>query len=175
MKKMILVSGKSESGKDVVAETIMTYLIANGFSAISIALGDLLKFFAIKFYGWDGKDKYTSRDLLFKVSDRIHEVDYDLIVRTISVMVDTIREEYDYVIISDLRFKNEYCYLTEKYNCVTIRVEREGYKNSMSEEQRNNISEVDLDNIDFDYYINKTKLSEKYEQTYHVLEEILNG
>lgn len=172
---MILVSGKSESGKDVVAEAIMTYLLANGFSAISIALGDLLKFFAIKFYGWDGTDKYTSRDLLFKVSDRIHEVDYDLIVRTISVMVDTIREEYDYVIISDLRFKNEYCYLTEKYNCVTIRVEREGYKNSMSEEQRNNISEVDLDNIDFDYYINKTELSEKYKQTYHVLEEILNG
>lgn len=172
---MILVSGKSESGKDVVAEAIITYLLANGFSAISIALGDLLKFFAIKFYGWDGIDKYTSRDLLFKVSDRIHEADYDLIVRTISVMVDTIREEYDYVIISDLRFKNEYCYLTERYNCVTIRVEREGYKNSMSEEQRNNISEVDLDNIDFDYYINKTKLSEKYEQTYHVLEEILNG
>ena len=172
---MILVSGKSESGKDVVADSIITYLIANGFSAISIALGDLLKFFAIKFYGWDGKDKCTSRDLLFKVSDRIHEVDYDLIVRTISVMVDTIREEYDYVIISDLRFKNEYCYLTEKYNCVTIRVEREGYKNSMSEEQRNNISEVDLDNIDFDYYINKTELSEKYKQTYHVLGEILNG
>lgn len=172
---MILISGKSESGKDVVAKMIEEILFSSMKSSISIALGDLLKFFAIKFYGWDGKNKYSSRDLLFKISDRIHEIDYDLIVRTISVMVDTIIDEYDYIIISDLRFQNEYCYLTEKYNCVTIRVERKDHENSMSELQRNNISEIDLDNIDFDYYIDKTNLQEKYEQTYHVLEEILNG
>jgi len=57
--------------------------------------------------------------------------------------------------VPDTRRKNEIYYLQAMFpdKVTTIRVERLGFKSPLTEEQLKHISETDLDNFKFDYYI----------------------
>ena len=52
--KVILVSGKAESGKNYVANLIMSSLVPK-YSVLQIAFGDYLKFLCRRYLGWNGK------------------------------------------------------------------------------------------------------------------------
>jgi hypothetical protein len=59
-------------------------------------------------------------------------------------------KEWDYVLIPDTRFHNEASLFN---NAITVRVNRLNFKSPLTEEQQNHSSETDLDDFDFDYYI----------------------
>jgi hypothetical protein len=62
--------------------------------------------------------------------------------------------EWDYVLIPDCRFHNELTRWDENWDTTTIRVNRLNFENDLTSEQKNHISETQLDTYNFDYVIN---------------------
>ena len=55
MKKVILISGKAQNGKDTVANILREVLHENGERVLVTHYADLLKYICRNYFEWDGK------------------------------------------------------------------------------------------------------------------------
>lgn len=160
-----MISGKAQNGKDSTADILMNYLKGK---SIKLSLADYLKYICKKYYGWNGEKDEKGRSLLqFVGTDLIRDklgwqnFHVDRICQDIKIA----ENEYDYFLIPDTRRKNE-IYITQGMfpdKVITIRVERIGFESPLTLEQQNHISETDLDNFKFDYYIKSKSGLDKLE------------
>lgn len=156
MKKVILISGKAGSGKDTVGSALKENLISTGVPSEKIIIthyADLLKYIANSYFGWNGVKDIRGRSLLQYIgTDIVRARDerfwIDFIIRLLTVFAD----EWEYVIIPDARFLNEITEIQKIFPTRTIRVTRNA-NSLLSEEQKNHISENELDDFDFDFHI----------------------
>lgn len=154
--KVILVSGKARSGKDYVAKLLKTELekkTGNGRGVLIIHYADALKVFCREHFGWDGTKSETSRSLLQGVGTEIARANYeDTWVDVVIALLRGFASIYDYVIIPDVRFKNEIEKPQKYFDCITVRVNN-SHKNNLTEEQRKHKSETDLDDYPFQFVL----------------------
>jgi hypothetical protein len=76
-------------------------------------------------------------------------------------LVTAFQNDFDYVLISDCRFKNEANGFTKAgFDNITVRVTRIDFESSLTDEQKAHPSETSLDDYDFDYYINAKNMEE---------------
>lgn len=150
--KIVLISGKAESGKDTAAKMILEKV--NGKR---IGIGDYIKIFAREYLEWNGEKDKKGRTLLQELGDKgrgIHSSFWlEFLKKTISLM-EKIGEEV--IIIPDLRLRKELIWFLANFpigDVISLRVTRIGHENSLTEEQRNHITEIDLDDENFDYRI----------------------
>ena len=174
--KVIMISGKAESGKNFVADVIRHKLEGDGYRVLTVAFGDYVKFLCRTYFDWNGEKDEKGRTLLQHIgTDVFRKYDEDYFANRV---VDLIKatDIWDYVIIPDLRFENELHIIHSNFDSVAIRVERKGYTNRLTNEQKLNQSETELDNHPgFDYIITATDVAEKKRQTLTILEDVLNG
>ena len=174
--KVIMISGKAESGKNFVADVMRRKLEDDGNKVLAVAFGDYVKFLCSTYFGWDGKKDDKGRCLLQHIGTGVfRQYDEDFFANRV---VDLIKATggWDYVIIPDLRFENELHIIHSNFDAVAIRVERSGFENSLTTTQKLNQSETELDNHPgFDYTINTNDAAEKEKQALMILEEIVNG
>lgn len=151
---IILISGKAQSGKDTTA-SIMKSNLESEHKVIIIHYADLLKYICSTFFNWDGNKDVKGRALLQHVgTDIIRKYNPDYWVEFIVNLLNMFTNEWEYVIIPDVRFPNEIEYFKrEGFNVLTIRIERDNFKSNLTEEQLNHISETALDNYKFDKVI----------------------
>lgn len=174
--KVIMISGKAESGKNFVADIMRQKLDENGNKVLTVAFGDYVKFLCSTYFGWDGKKDNKGRELLQHIGTgvfRRYNEDYFA-----NRVVDLIKAtgEWDYVIIPDLRFENELHIIHSNFDAVAVRVERSGFDSTLTAAQKLNQSEIELDNHPgFDYTINTNDAAEKEQQALIILEDIVNG
>jgi hypothetical protein len=155
VKTIFLISGKAESGKDTVSNLLMKHLKCGDMWTMHIA--DNVKRVARNTFGWDNKKDERGRQLLQMIGDGGRQYNPDIWIEYFLYDLDNMisgNMEYGYqdfaVTIPDVRYKNEvlklldYCHKRD-YNCVTIRVERPNHENKLTEEQRKNSSETELD------------------------------
>lgn len=120
---------------------------ARGDEVLITHYADLLKYVCEKFFGWDGNKDEFGRSLLQyvgtnKVRAAIPTFWVDFIVKILSIF----RNEWDYVIIPDCRFINEYEIPDQYWNTILVRVVRDGNYSELTSEQQQHISEIELDN-----------------------------
>lgn len=169
--KIILVSGKAESGKDTACEFILKQRKGK-----RVGLADSLKNIAKEYFGWSGVKDEEGRSLLQKLGDTgraINPFFWLEIVGSVLKLFEEMGEEI--VIIPDLRFQNElswFCFQMPPDDFITLRIERPGHENALTEEQRNHISEIDLDGAEFDYVISATTISELEEKVNEFLKVV---
>ena len=150
--KIICISGKAQNGKDTTAKFLEEVLTAQGYRVLIAHYGDLLKYICRTFFGWDGKKDEKGRSLLQYVgTDKIRAVSPDYWANFIVSILDIFHDEWDYVLIPDTRFPNEYV-IYEAYgmNAILLRVIRPNFKSPLTAEQQKHISEVALD--DYPYH-----------------------
>jgi len=152
MKNIILISGKARSGKDTVARILESKLS----NTLITPLADYVKFVCQKYFGWNGIKDKNGREILQKIgTDIIRKENPDFWTIIISELHFALRNEFDYFIVSDNRFPNEI--EQEKIifgnKVITLKIERPNYKSILTEEQKNHISEIALDDFEFDYII----------------------
>lgn len=177
--KILMISGKSGSGKDAIAFLLKEKLTKQNCKIITIHFADLVKYYAVQYFNWDGEKNEEGRALLQRVGTTIMRgYDEDYWARIVSEFLAAIDQDYDYALIPDWRFINEYEVMAE-YNkyIVTIRVNRydengNPYINpNFTPEQIAHISENQLDEFCFDYIVeNKgdlTMLEEAVETILH--------
>lgn len=179
--KVIMMSGKSGSGKDAVANAFTTKLEARNNKVLTIHFADLVKFYAIIYYKWNGEKDEAGRKLLQTIGTemmRTYEPDYwgDIVAKFINAAAG----DFNVALIPDWRFVNEYervCHYNE--DVCAIRIERynldgTAYVNpSMTTEQLRHVSETQLDKFAFDYIIENREGLEDLEDSVDVIIEDL--
>lgn len=152
--KLIPISGKAGHGKDTFAGMLKTSLKNRGYKILVFHYGDLVKFVAEKFFGWDGKKDEKGRTLLQHVgTEGVRSKDPDYWVRFVLQILTFFPAEWDYVLIPDARFPNEIGGLREAgYSVLHVRIIRPGY-NMLTEEQQKHSSETSLDEYPVDLVV----------------------
>lgn len=149
--KVILVSGKAQSGKDFTATVMKEYLESKCKSVLVIHFADLLKWECKNFFGWDGKKDAKGRELLQYVgTDVVRKRNPDYWVRFVNDFLEMFNYQWDYVIIPDVRFPNEVEGLSDSFDKVSIRIERPEFDNELGDAQQHT-SETALDNYEFEH------------------------
>lgn len=166
--KIIALSGKAESGKSFYADLLKEY-IEDSFNekVCLIAFADVLKHTAKTYFGWNGEKDDVGRSLLQKVGTELREKNNPDIWTNITCdLIKFMSSEYDWFIVTDMRFERELLTLRMRFPQVyTVRIERfsvdvdpsdgkiifsektvHPYKNHLTDEQRHHSSETELDN-----------------------------
>ena len=149
--KIFILSGKAKSGKNYVADIISNYYK----NSIQISYAYYLKQYVKKITNWDGEEATKPRDLLQSLGiDLIKKIDKELLIRRVMEDIKVYSYFFDVIIVTDARLKEEVDIPKKLFKCITIRIN--GKDNDLTLEQKNHITETDLDNYKFDYVIDNT-------------------
>ena len=186
--KIVMISGKAGSGKDTIANFFKDELIASNKRVLIMHFADLVKYYATQYFNWDGEKNEAGRSLLQEIGTTVMRGRYpEYWAEIIGKFIDayTIPEHsfFDYIIIPDWRFINEYEIVydyaaIQNNETITIRIERYDdaglkWKNpNMTSDQLNHISECELDNFAFNWIIENRGTLEDLENS---VNEILKG
>lgn len=169
--KVILVSGKARSGKGEFSKLLKQELESQDNKVVQTLFAKYIKQYAMEL-GWDGitKNEYW-RNFLQKIGTEL--IQYDLNMKTFHP--NRISEDIQilshfgikYFIIDDCRFRREVYFMKSIFpdDIITVRIESNNCRSDLNKDQLQHISEVDLDNFDFDVIIknngNLTDLKQK--------------
>ena len=162
--KVIAISGHAGHGKDTVANIIEDYLKQDGKTVLITHYADLLKYICQTFFGWNGRKDEKGRSLLQYVgTDVIRKSEPNFWVDFVADIIKYFEEQWDYVLIPDTRFPNEFDRLKEKgLDAVHVRVIRKNYQSLLTNEQKKHPSETALDDTVPDFlFENSGSIDEK--------------
>jgi hypothetical protein len=165
MMKIILISGKANSGKTKLGEFILKYAKIKNINAIQTEYSKYLKLYAKEIIGYDGSRENKPRKFLQDLGTYIRE-DLNMPHFFTKRMLEDFKiyEKFvDIVVISDVRLKEEIEDLkNSQYNdIITIRVNNKNLFYNLTEEEKTHITETALENYPyFDYIIENKSLNE---------------
>jgi hypothetical protein len=155
MKKIYLISGQAQHGKDSTANFLKQKFIGK---TLIFHNADYLKYIAKQYMGWDGNKDEIGRNILQLLgTEKVRLGTNKPLFWTEKScdIIDIFYNDFDYFIIPDTRFKNEIFYPKARFpdKVITIRVIRKNYESQLNNEQKNHLSEIDLINFPHDFYI----------------------
>lgn len=157
VKNIFMISGKARSGKNSFGEELRIELENRGYEVFECAFADMLKTLCARYYGYKGKDE-EGRGILQRQGDKFRENNPNIFVNILIELIRGVYTQYDFVIITDLRFTNELYAMKKVFpNSISVRVTRDNYVTDLTEVQQNHPSETQLDNEVFDFYVDNNK------------------
>ena len=176
--KIILIGNKARMGKDTFANMLKEELNER---AVIVHFADALKFICKSYYGWNGEKNTFGRTLLQYVGQSTRDSDEhfwtDFIARLIKA---NLSKNYEYIIIPDWRYKEEYERLLKYFHyedIITVNITRFNsdfspyIPNELTFEQRQHKSEIDLDTYVCQYYISNFTLEKLRESAQTFVKE----
>ena len=154
-------SAKAEHGKTFAANVALKYFTEKGYKVRIIPLAETLKDMAYK-VGWDGRKNqadengFGSGRTLLQGLGRVLKLYHkgDCFARWAYEKAQ--EENLDIMLIDDMRMIDEVNFFENLYNRREVedyklfRIDRPGYENALTPEQRSDISETALDDYNFD-------------------------
>ena len=170
--KIVLIGGKARTGKDTAADFLTDILKKENINPCRVQVAQYPKYYAMKYFGWDGSEDTKPRDLLNKLSTEIirEKIDPEFHVKRLIEDIKILSYFYDYFIVSDIRFPIEIEKIKENFDDVTtIKMIRES--DELDSSQKAHVSENALDDYEgFDFVIDNNKtlddLKNKIEEIY---------
>ena len=174
--KIYILSGKSRSGKDSLADYMIEEFEKNGLKSIKLQFSSYMKMYAKVLTGWDGSEDTKPRTLLQELGTDIirNKIDKDFFIKRIIEDIRVYSFFYDIIIVSDARFKEEIIKVKDVYKSVkSIYVERPDYENELTEKEKEHVTEKGLEGYnDFDYkVINNASLDNLKENAINIVKE----
>lgn len=173
---LFLIAGKALHGKDATARAIRHVYEAIGLKVERYAHADCVKDVAVKKYNWDENKDESGRKLLIDIGEEYRAKDPYVWIKMVSEAIEKrnkgipveiaqfceepfprYNKKPDVIVIPDCRFKNEIIYyqnnLPNSIHIITVRVTRDNFNNGLTEEQKSDITETELDDFIFEHYI----------------------
>jgi len=160
LKRIYLLHAHAQSGKDTCAAIMKEEYEKRGNKVIIIAFADYVRWCLDKYYGVKDYKTPEGRTIIQHfATDLVRKNDPTFWGRTVGDLLRAIEDDFDYAIIPDWRFENEYTCLANRFAphiIVQVGIDRPNNEvtDNMTDEQRKHQSEVELDNYkNFDYNI----------------------
>ena len=157
MNKPIIIgfSGKARNGKDSAGNILKEKLELKGKRVLKINMADYIKFLVATYFDGSYERTPENRTLWQHFgTEKVREIDPNFWVDTITRMLTVFGDDFDHVIVSDIRFSNEISRFSDKdFDTFVVNVERLGFENDLTPEQRLHSSENSMNEYNFDYYI----------------------
>ena len=157
MMKVVTISGSARSGKDTIAKELKDLFEEDGYRVKIVHYADVLKMLCEQQYGYDGdKSKPEMRSLLQDVGARFRSVDPNIWVNIMIQILRGLSTDTDIVLIPDTRYRNEIIMLRD---CpyfdgpFTVKIDRVGFDNGLTAEQKAHPSENDLNDYKFNLVV----------------------
>lgn len=151
--QIYVISGKAGSGKDKAASIIKD--IYSNKKCITVSYAYYLKDY-LKRMGLYTSDDVKPRKLMQDYGLYLKEkMGANFLIKRTLEDIKIFEEYYDVIIITDARLKGEITEVLKLYpNAITIRIIRPNFDNKLSDIEKNDITECDLDNYEgFNYVI----------------------
>ena len=173
--QVILIGGKARSGKDTLADFLTENLEKQGKKVCKIQVGQYIKYYAMKYFGWDGEEETKPRDLLIELGTEIirKKIDPDFHIDRLIQDIKVLSYFYDTFVVSDIRFPVEIEKPKKEFdNVTTIKMIRNS--DELNDAQKSHVTETGLDSFNsFDYVIeNEGSLEELKEKAMKIVKEI---
>lgn len=175
---IILVSGKSHSGKGTASEKIEQILKNQNKHVIRCSLSTYIRQIAKTDFYWNGIDTLESRIFMsevYRIGTNFYP--YHMARRVWERDIQPYANKDTIAIIESFREKVNYDYFVELFkqriidDILTIRIIRPKFDDIKDEKQKQHVSETDLDNFNFDYVVENNGTIEELEEK---LKEIFN-
>jgi len=172
----IAISGKARCGKDTICNylKLLLHSLFNREYKVKV-LSFALPLYTCLYSCQEVLELPLEKDRNFLqiVGDWARDINEDIFVELLERKLEDY-EEYELILISDVRFENE-LEMLKKNGFKIIRVNRD--INMLNENQANHKSEINLDNYsDYDYVIeNNGTLNELYEKLRVIINNIFNN
>ena len=159
---VFLFSGKAGTGKTFSSDIANDTCRKMEIKGISEHYATGVKQIA-KHMGWDGVKDAKGRKLLQSIGQIGRSYDENMWVRsTFNRVNDSVGFPYDVVFIDDWRFSNEIRYIKDSellYKPISIRIDAPDREILLGTPEYDDISEVQLDDFNFDYIVDNRKYS----------------
>jgi len=181
MNKVIIISGKSGAGKDMIGHFMKEELEKHHQRVLVIHYADAVKWVLRDYFNWDGKKDERGRTLLQHIGTDVVRAKYpNFWVNIVADLISAFEDEFDVAIIPDARFENEVQIVMEKFPALTcIRIERTNADGTawvnpaFTPEQLIHPSETSLDDFSFNYIVhNDAGLEELKDSAVAILEDL---
>ena len=168
---IITFSGQAGHGKDTSVKILKGLLEQQSKRVLIANYADHLKFLAAKYLNWDGSKNEKNRTILQVLgTERIKDKIPTYWVDTVIGVAKIFENDCDYILISDCRFPHEIIrWKEEGYKIFSVHLERPGFDNGLTDEQKNHPSETALNCYEFDVNIKAGTIDELQEQIKTVL------
>lgn len=176
--KVFIICGKARNGKDTTAAMIQDIYEKMGKKVLNLSYGSYIKEYAKKISNWDGNDETKPRTLLQELGTTVIRkgIDELFFVKRMLEDIQVYSYFFDVITISDARLKSEVIIPKQKFDEVyAIRITRPNFDNGLSLEQKNHITEIDLDDYDnYDYeLINDSTLDNLKFKVEQIVKDVL--
>ena len=173
---IVLIAGKARSGKTTLANYLKEQLETKKEKVILSPYTKYLKQYIQEITGKEITEQNKPRKLLQKLSSDLIKKELgkeDFFIKRQLEDLEIYSYFADVIIISDVRFPEEIETVKELYNTISIGVIRKNYQSDLTNEEKNDITEIALDNYkDYDYLVENISNSSLKESAKKIIQEI---
>lgn len=149
--KIFLISGKAKHGKDTFSLYLKDVYQKSGKDVIVTQLAKYIKYYAREMTGWDLSEESKPREFLQQLGTNVIRQQLkkdDLFINRMIDDIEIFSYFYDAIIISDVRLKKEINDLKKAFpDLKVIHISRPNFDNGLTDEQKNHLTEIDLDDF----------------------------
>lgn len=161
MNKLILVSGKANSGKDTTIDLMIEYLQEKGYRCTKLAFAKYLKDICKNHLGWSGEKDEEGRTMLQYIGTDIirDKLGWNTFhVNRVCEDIKIIEDQYDFIFISDARFANELYFAKSVFldKCTDLLIKRINLESSLDVKQLSHKSENALGDYKHKHRLNNS-------------------
>ena len=155
--KIFVIGGKAKSGKSTFGEYLKEHLKDYGYKPCKMHISGPLYGYARNYFEWNEKEG-KPREFLQKMGIEIIREKMgkkNFLLNRLYEDIEILSNFFDCFIITDARLIDEFEGIKKKYtDVVTIKLERDLEDDELTDDEKNHITEVEIDEYDdFDYEI----------------------
>lgn len=156
--KVYVIGGKAKTGKNTFGEYLREELKKYGYKPCILHITEPLYSYARNYFDWDGNENDKPREFLQKmgieiIRDKMDKKDF--LLNRLFEDIEILSNFFDTFIIVDARLVREFEIIKERYDdVVTIKINRKMNQSTLSIDEQNHITELEVDLYkDYDYII----------------------
>ena len=174
---IILIAGKARSGKNTIADYIKKIYQKKGKKVVISPYTKYLKQYIEEITEMPVTEENKPRELLQKISSDLIKKKlgkYDFFINRQIEDIEIYSYFMDVIIVPDVRFPEEIDALKKRFsNVLSIGVTRENYQSDLTEEQKQDITEISLDDYHcYDYQLKNEDKETLYQETLKIIKKI---
>lgn len=156
--KVYVIGGKAKTGKNTFGEYLREELKKYGYKPCILHITEPLYSYARNYFDWNGNENDKPREFLQKmgieiIRDKMNKKDF--LLNRLFEDIEILSNFFDTFIIVDARLVREFEIIKERYDdVVTIKINRKTDQSSLTLDEKNHITELEVDIYkDYDYII----------------------